>query len=327
MDCAGGAQGDIMVEEVRNALVEFVDSLDMLDAWSKIIAKIKVRNTKVYTFYPMVLSDATNLAAYVKKLGQSVSWDGDIIEYYIRLRGFLSQMMEQDETLNFFLPRWKHSVFDPECVYYPQRDVVYVPVGFFNLSVPTSPRERMFHVPRSGPRLVSCFFRVLLENTNLYEPEGLWWTEATRAAFQEKMSCLEEKRDQMIYQDRGFHLENMDRRLNLQGLSDVEDAVAVRVSVKVYEDRLFTNRYLNRDYRLPHVPHLSSRQLFFIYLARSHCEVRSSERSIEEVRCSFKSRGKYRTNLPLSNSPEFAEAFQCSPGSEMNPSAQCSVWS
>lgn len=319
--------GDIMVEEVRNGLVEFIDSLDMLDAWSKIIAKIKLRNTKVYTFYPMVLSNANNLAAYVKKLGQSVSWDGDIMEYYIRLRGFLSQMKERDETLNFFLPRWKHSVFDPECVYYPQRDVVYVPVGFFNLTVPTSPRERMFHVPRSGPRLVSCFFRVLLENTNLYEPEGLWWTEATRAAVQDKMNCLEEKRDQMIQRDRGFDLHGIGRRLNLQGLSDIEDAVAVRVSIKVYDDRLFTNRYLNRDYRLPHVPHLSSRQLFFIYLARSHCEVRSTERSIDEIRCSYKSRGKYRTNLPLSNSPEFAEAFQCSSGSEMNPSSQCSVWS
>ncbi|KAH7940728.1 hypothetical protein HPB49_004528 [Dermacentor silvarum] len=211
--------GDIMVDEVRNGLVEFIDSLSILDAWSKIIAKIKVRDTKVYTFYPIVLADPKNLNAYVKKLERSVTWEGDIIEYYIRLRGFLAQMKEQDETLNFFLPR-------------------------------------MFHVPRAGPRLIGCFFRVILENTGLYKPEGLWWTEATRAAFQESMACLEERRNQM-----------------------------------------------------------------------SHCEAPSVERSIEDIRCSYKSKGRYRTNLALSNNREFTDAFQCASGTEMNPTTQCSVWS
>ncbi|XP_037499993.2 neprilysin-2 [Rhipicephalus sanguineus] len=319
--------GDIMVDEVRNGLVEFIDSLNILDAWSKIIAKIKVRDTKVYTFYPIVLADPKNLNAYVKKLEQSVTWDGDIMEYYIQLRGFLAQMKERDETLNFFLPRWKHSIFDPECVYYPRRDVVYVPVGFFNLTVPTSPGERMFHVPRAGPRLVGCFFRVVMENTGLYKPEGLWWTEATRAAFQESVACIEDKHNQMILQDGGIDLHDVSRRPNLQGLSDLEDNVGVRISVKVFNDRLFTNRYLNRDYRLPGVEHLSSQQLFFIYLARSHCEVPSVAKSLEDIRCSYKSKGKYRTNLPLSNNHEFADAFQCAPGTVMNPTTQCSVWS
>ncbi|XP_075723269.1 uncharacterized protein LOC119167075 isoform X2 [Rhipicephalus microplus] len=318
--------GDIMVDEVRNGLVEFIDSLSILDAWSKIIAKIKVRDTKVYTFYPIVLADLKNLNAYVKKLERSVTWDGDIMEYYIRLRGFLAQMKERDETLDFFLPRWKHSIFDPECVYYPRRDVVYVPVGFFNITVPTSPGERMFHVPRAGPRLVGCFFRVIMENTGLYKPEGLWWTEATRAAFQDDMACLEEKHNQMILQDGGINLHDVNKRLNLQGLSDVEDNVAVRISMKVFNDRLFTNRYLNRDYRLPGVEHLSSQQLFFIYLARSHCEIFTIEKKLEDIRCSYKSKGKYRTNLPLSNNHEFADAFQCPHGTEMNPTTQCSVW-
>nr|XP_037274390.1 neprilysin-2-like [Rhipicephalus microplus] len=184
----------------------------------------------------------------------------------------------------------------------------------------------MFHVPRAGPRLVGCFFRVIMENTGLYKPEGLWWTEATRAAFQDDMACLEEKHSQMILQDGGINLHDVNKRLNLQGLSDVEDNVAVRISVKVFNDRLFTNRYLNRDYRLPGVEHLSSQQLFFIYLARSHCEIFTIEKKLEDIRCSYKSKGKYRTNLPLSNNHEFADAFQCAHGTEMNPTTQCSVW-
>lgn len=62
-----------MVEEVRSALVEHLESLSLLDSWSKIIAKIKTRNTQIYSFYPMVLSHPGNLLAYVKKVSVTLA--------------------------------------------------------------------------------------------------------------------------------------------------------------------------------------------------------------------------------------------------------------
>lgn len=51
-------------------------------------------------------------------------------------------------------------------------------------------------------------------------------------------------------------------------LSDLEDTVGIRIASKVFQDQLFTNRYLNRDYRLAGAGDWSSKQLFFIYYAR-----------------------------------------------------------
>ncbi|CAN8031318.1 unnamed protein product, partial [Ixodes persulcatus] len=143
--------GDVMVEEVKNAFLEHIQSLNLMDAWTKVVAKIKTKNVKVYSFYPVTLAQPASLADYVAKLTQSVPWEFDVADYYIRLRGFLAQMMERDDSLQLFIPRWKHSVFDPECLYNPRRDVVF----------------------------------------NFYEPEGAWWTEKTRALVEERTSCLQ----------------------------------------------------------------------------------------------------------------------------------------
>ncbi|CAN8008868.1 unnamed protein product [Ixodes pacificus] len=316
--------GDVMVEEVRNALLEHIQSLNLMDAWTKVIAKIKTKNVKVYSFYPVTLAQPATLADYVAKLTQSVPWEFDVVDYYIRLRGFLAQMMERDDSLQLFLPRWKHSVFDPECLYNPRRNVVYVPVGFFNTSVPTNPRERMFHVPRSAPRLVGCFLRVLLENINFYEPEGAWWTEKTRALVEERTSCLQRSHDALA------DTKHPQRRTYdppyLRGLNDLEDTLSVRVALKVYDDLLYTNRYLDRDYRLVGAEHISSKQLFFIYFARSMCEVPDTFDRFMNSHLSSKSNGIYRVNVALMNNHEFADAFGCAAGTRMVPAEPCSVW-
>ncbi|KAK6055097.1 hypothetical protein COOONC_07398 [Cooperia oncophora] len=36
--------------------------------------------------------------------------------------------------------------------------------------------------------------------------------------------------------------------------------------------------------------------------------------------------GMFRVNLPLRNFPPFAEAFNCSIGTPMNPYEKCRVW-
>ncbi|KAM7289501.1 hypothetical protein ISCGN_029630 [Ixodes scapularis] len=316
--------GDVMVEEVRNALLEHIQSLNLMDAWTKVVAKIKTKNAKVYSFYPVALAQPATLADYVAKLTRSVPWKSDVVDYYIRLRGFLAQMMERDDSLQLFLPRWKHSVFDPECLYNPRRDVVYVPVGFFNISVPTNPRERMFHVPRAAPRLVGCFLRVLLENINFYEPEGPWWTEKTRALVEERTSCLQRSHEALA--DAKHPQRKAYDPPYLGGLNHLEDTLSVRVALKVYDDLLYTNRYLDRDYRLVGAEHISSKQLFFIYFARSMCEVPDTFDRFMNSHLSSKNNGIYRVNVALMNNHEFADAFGCAAGTRMAPAEPCSVW-
>ncbi|XP_042144479.1 neprilysin-1-like [Ixodes scapularis] len=260
--------GDVMVEEVRNALLEHIQSLNLMDAWTKVVAKIKTKNAKVYSFYPVALAQPATLADYVAK--------------------------------------------------------VDVPVGFFNISVPTNPRERMFHVPRAAPRLVGCFLRVLLENINFYEPEGPWWTEKTRALVEERTSCLQRSHEALA--DAKHPQRKAYDPPYLGGLNHLEDTLSVRVALKVYDDLLYTNRYLDRDYRLVGAEHISSKQLFFIYFARSMCEVPDTLDRFMNSHLSSKNNGIYRVNVALMNNREFADAFGCAAGTRMAPAEPCSVW-
>ncbi|EEC18527.1 hypothetical protein IscW_ISCW014215 [Ixodes scapularis] len=276
--------GDVMVEEVRNALLEHIQSLNLMDAWTKVVAKIKTKNAKVYSFYPVALAQPATLADYVAKLTRSVPWKSDVVDYYIRLRGFLAQMMERDDSLQLFLPRWKHSVFDPECLYNPRRDVVF----------------------------------------NFYEPEGPWWTEKTRALVEERTSCLQRSHEALA--DAKHPQRKTYDPPYLGGLNHLEDTLSVRVALKVYDDLLYTNRYLDRDYRLVGAEHISSKQLFFIYFARSMCEVPDTFDRFMNSHLSSKNNGIYRVNVALMNNHEFADAFGCAAGTRMAPAEPCSVW-
>ncbi|CAN7999730.1 unnamed protein product [Ixodes hexagonus] len=127
---------------------------------------------------------------------------------------------------------------------------------------------------------------------NFYEPEGAWWTEQTRALVDERTSCLQRRHDDLM------DMKHPERRNYdppyLSGLSDLEDTVGVRVALKIYKDRLYTNRYLNRDYRFAGAEDISSQELFFIYYARSLCEVPDTFDRFMNSHLSSKSSGLYR---------------------------------
>lgn len=51
-----------------------------------------------------------------------------------------------------------------------------------------------------------------------------------------------------------------------------------------------------------------------------------SEDALTKIRSSVHSPGFVRVLGPLSNSKDFAQAYNCPPGSPMNPTNKCSVW-
>ncbi|KAI8795846.1 18S rRNA pseudouridine methyltransferase, partial [Biomphalaria glabrata] len=56
------------------------------------------------------------------------------------------------------------------------------------------------------------------------------------------------------------------------------------------------------------------------------CGKMRDEEALRKIRISAHSLGPIRVYGPLSNSKEFAKAFNCTLGSKMNPVKKCSVW-
>lgn len=71
---------------------------------------------------------------------------------------------------------------------------------------------------------------------------------------------------------------------------------------------------------------LTHDQLFFLNYAQIWCGSMRPEEALNKIRSSVHSPGPIRVLGPLSNSFDFAKAYNCPPGSRMNPVNKCSVW-
>ncbi|VDO49166.1 unnamed protein product [Haemonchus placei] len=77
--------------------------------------------------------------------------------------------------------------------------------------------------------------------------------------------------------------------------------------------------------RLPGV-NLTHDQLFFLNYAQIWCGTMNDKEAVRKLRTSEHSPGPIRVKGPLSNSLDFANAFNCPVGSPMNPRHKCRVW-
>lgn len=77
--------------------------------------------------------------------------------------------------------------------------------------------------------------------------------------------------------------------------------------------------------RLPGID-LTHDQLFFLNYAQIWCGSMRPEDARSKIRSAVHAPGPIRVIGPLSNSKDFARAFNCRIGTRMNPEQKCSVW-
>merc|ERR1712156_346341 len=77
---------------------------------------------------------------------------------------------------------------------------------------------------------------------------------------------------------------------------------------------------------LPGLEHLNHDQLFYLNFAQVWCGSTRPEALRSKLKTAVHAPGKYRVTGTLSNSEEFAKAYNCRLGSKMNPIDKCSIW-
>ena len=71
---------------------------------------------------------------------------------------------------------------------------------------------------------------------------------------------------------------------------------------------------------------LTDDQLFFVAYGQLWCAMATEEIEQMLIKTDPHSPPSFRVIGPLSQYPEFAEAFSCDPGTPMNPVERCEVW-
>ncbi|KAL0099290.1 hypothetical protein PUN28_007817 [Cardiocondyla obscurior] len=80
------------------------------------------------------------------------------------------------------------------------------------------------------------------------------------------------------------------------------------------------------DTTLPGMEDFSNNQLFFLSFANLWCEATDPKQIIEFAKTDEHSIGRLRIIGSVTNSEDFAKAFNCPANSPMNPEKKCNIW-
>jgi endothelin-converting enzyme/putative endopeptidase len=142
-----------------------------------------------------------------------------------------------------------------------------------------------------------------------------WWTEADRDAFQKVGQCSVDQYDGYFIEP-GVHLEG--RRVLGEAVGDL---AGVRLAYLALERSM-------QSHPVPVVDGFSPEQQFFLAWGQYRGAAESIDLQRQMVKGDPHPTSKYRVIGPLSNSPEFQQAFACKAGSAMvrPPERRCAVW-
>ena len=151
-----------------------------------------------------------------------------------------------------------------------------------------------------------------------YDAEGNlkeWWTPGSGQAFVERADCVKKQFDGYVAVD-DIHLNG---GLTLgENTADLGGLKLAYAAMTAYAQQ--------HPERMPKGGRFTPQQQFFLGFAQSWCT--NARPEIERVlaRTDPHSPPRYRVNGPLSNLPQFQEAFQCKPTDRMVSQNRCTVW-
>jgi len=141
-----------------------------------------------------------------------------------------------------------------------------------------------------------------------------WWTQQATVEFDQRAQCLITQYDAFLVE--GQHV-NGSATLG----ENIADLGGLNLAFSAYHAYAQPAAQLMNEY--------TNDQLFFMYYAQNWCAKISPQEALDRLETDVHSPNKYRVNGPLSNIPDFANAFGCSANSVMGRSLtdqRCEVW-
>jgi endothelin-converting enzyme/putative endopeptidase len=141
-----------------------------------------------------------------------------------------------------------------------------------------------------------------------------WWTDDDLKKFQERGSCVAKQFD-------GYFIEpGVHHNGKLVLGESIGDLGGAKIAFKAYQ------KSLEGRPRPANVDGFTPEQQFFIAWGQWRGDAVRIETQRVMVQSDPHPIGKYRVNGPLSNLPEFQQAFSCKAGAEMVRAERCEVW-
>ncbi len=141
-----------------------------------------------------------------------------------------------------------------------------------------------------------------------------WWTKEDRAKFEERAACVTEQ----------FNAYEIQPGLNINGKltlgENIADLGGLTMAYAAFQ------KSLEGKPKPANIDGFTPEQRFFLGWAQVWATKSTSEFERQQVLTDPHSHARYRTNGPLTNLPQFAEAFGCKQGTTMVKADFCKIW-
>ncbi|XP_074614138.1 endothelin-converting enzyme 1-like [Acropora palmata] len=308
-------EAEDMIAEIKKAFIGNLPHVSWMDEETKTQALKKVSSTFDMIGYPTWVEDLDTLDKYYENLtiGPTNSF-----ENYLEARRFFHNkaMNRRGKTIN--RKEWHMTPTQVNAYYNSPNNYIAFPSGilqrpFFDPDFPQSVNYGAVGVVM-GHELTHGFDdrgRLFDEHGNL----ASWWNNQSVEAFQQHALC-------MVDQYGHFSVAGM--KVNgKQTLSEnIADNGGLKLAYSAYQGWIQMN---GRELKLPGLD-FTPEQLFFLGFAQVWCSASSDGHIQHALLTDAHSPERVRVLAAVSNSDEFAAAFQCPVNSTMNPVHKCQVW-
>ncbi|KAK4878383.1 hypothetical protein RN001_010889 [Aquatica leii] len=298
-----------MINDLQTAFLNILDKSDWLDEPSRQKAKEKASKMITLLGYPNFVEDGVEVDKYYSNV-RICAWDH--FGNAQRLRAFSS-------ALNLALldkPRdrekWNHSPLVVNAFYNSQNNRIILPVSILN-PIFYNGRYSEMDYARIGAIIGHEITHGFDNQGSQYDGDGNlsgWWSAETKTEFKKREQCFRDQYGGYFVEETGKYIDpDATMRENLA------DNGGLREAFQAFK-RLQSNRT---------VKGYTSEQLFFISYGTMWC-AQETPQQLEKVSQRGYSPARFRVIGSISNNVEFAKAFNCPVGSNMNPADKCILW-
>ncbi|XP_063635712.1 neprilysin-4-like isoform X1 [Cydia splendana] len=309
-----------MVEDVRSAFAAAVKELDWMDSTTRLKTLNKLSAIRNFVGFPAWLLTHEQLDKHYK---HAEVVPDNLFETYLKLtRAAVKKSLESlRETPD--RDRWVATATTVNAFYSATLNSVTFPAGILQPPFYGNGIEAI-NYGSIGAIMGHEVTHGFDDQGRRYDEMGnlkQWWSAATLEHYHGRVSCI-------IDQYSKYHLPQLPNYtvhgFNTQG-ENIADNGGLRAALHAYQ--LFTKREpaARRD-TLPGLPQYKPEQLFFLGFAQIWCGNSTTGALKSKMVEGVHSPNKIRVIGTLSNSKEFADAWQCPLGSPMNPEHKCVLW-
>ncbi|XP_024884012.1 neprilysin-like isoform X1 [Temnothorax curvispinosus] len=312
-----------MVDDMQIEVEYQIKESNWMDEDTKDFVLAKLVNLNKFIGYPDWFKNNTKVKQYFQGLVIGKSYYENILSYdrYSKWKNLRELLLEDDENADDIM------MINPTTVdayFSPGANSIAISAADFQSPLFAYGRPQVINYGIIGMIMGHEVNHGFDNRGHLYDKNGnaVEWLSAMAEAYGKRAECfVEQFNNYSIDKTSNYTIENYG---NQTAGENIADTMGLEAAFKAYQRR---QRECGKpDTVLPGLEDLTNDQLFFLSFANLCCEAAKMNSTINKAKRDPHSPGRLRIIGSVSNSQDFAEAYNCPIGSAMNPSKKCHIW-